>query len=193
MAKAQKAKGKKRARKTPECVVLPDPSEEAESFVADAYDLINRYECVEEDDFGDVVDEEKLIEWLNHIRGELEVLADDGWEGYRDAMDALSNRLWKIGIAWPQHIPCSWADEVYPEDLKKKISETALYRDDLLAIRRYGDRILCRFKDTVHLLVEHARKTIKNFPQAEPPKAKGKKKLSYKRCAAKVPRKILRK
>ena len=188
MAKAQKAKGKKRARKSSEPVWVPSATEEAESFVAEAYELINLYECVEEDDYGNVVDEERLIERLDEIHAEFGELADDGWEGYRDAMDALSNRLWKIGIAWPQHILSSWADEVYPEDLKKEISETALYREDLLAIRRYGDRILCRFKDTVHLLVEHARKTIADFPQDEPQNAKGKKKRSHKRVATKLPR-----
>ena len=66
---------------------------------------------------------------------------------------------------------------VRPEDLKKEITETCLYRDDLLAIREYADNLKCRFKEAVHLLVEYARNTVKDFPQKEKPSMKCKKEI----------------
>ena len=177
MAKSQNAKSKGRNRKTQKPVWVPDVKELAESCIANAYDLINRYECGEEDDYGNVVDEEILIERLDEIHAEFDELVQDGWVGYRDTMDALSNRLWQVGVAWPQHLQYwSLADVVLPEDLKKEITGTCLYRDDLLAIREYADDLKCRFKDAVHLLVEHARKTVKDFPQKEKPSRESKKK-----------------
>ena len=173
----KKSKSTKRANNELETDYAAIATENAEGYLADAYDLIVRFEHGEEDDFVEPIDEENLLSELNYIRDKLDDCADDGWDDYRDAMDALSNRLWKIGVAWPQYLPpCSWADEVHPEDVKKEITETALYREDLLAIRSYGDSILCRFKDAVHLLVEHARKTVKDFPPKEKPSKKCKKK-----------------
>ncbi len=168
MAKAQKAKGKKRTRKAPKPDYVMDLTGEAEEYIAVANDLIDRYELGEEDDYGNPVDEERLIARMYEIHSELGELEEEGWEGYRDAMDALSNRLWQVGIAWPQHLPYwSWADVVLPEDLKMEISSTCIYQKDLIAIRKYADSQMWRFKDTVHLLVEHARKTIDGFSMVE--------------------------
>ena len=167
MAKAQEMKGKKKSRKAPETVWVPSATEEAESLIGDAYDFIHRYKYGEEDDYGNVVDEERLIERLDEIHAWFGELVQDDWEGYRETMDELSNRLWELGVAWPQHLPYwSWADVVLPGDLKKKISKTCLYQKDLIAIREYADAKMWRFKDTVHFLVNHARKTLNDFSEA---------------------------
>ena len=116
---------------------------------------------------------------------------EEGWLGYRDAMDEISNRLWQNGVAWPQQLPYwSWADVVRPEDLKREISQTCLFRDDLLEIRRYADELKCTFKEGVHKLIEHAQATLAEFPKPEPPEPEedsngSRKKKSTKRTTAK--------
>ena len=138
----------------------------AEDCIGRAYSLIVRFE--DKGQFEEPISEEELISELDCIRAELDDCSDDGWDAYRDAMDALSNRLWKIGVAWPRYLPWwSWADVVCPKDLQDEISETCLYRDDLLAIRSFGDALKCRFKEAVHILVEHARETMPEFPKEE--------------------------
>ena len=37
----------------------------------------------------------------------------------------------------------------------------------ILAIRSFGDALKCRFKEAVHILVEHARETMPEFPKEE--------------------------
>ena len=119
---------------------------------------------------GEEIDEERLISELDCIHTELGEYDEEGWTGYRDAMDALSNRLWQNGVAWPQHLPYwSWADEVRPEDLEREISPTCLFRDDLLEIRRYADELKCTFKEAAHKLIEHAQATLAEFPKPELP------------------------
>ena len=153
----------------------------AEDLLSDADSLIARY--LEDGAYEDPIAEEDLISELDCIRSELDDCEDDGWAGYRDAMDSLSNRLWKIGVAWPQSLPYwSWADVVLPKDLKREISETALYRDDLLAIRSFSDVLKCRFKEAVHILVEHARKTIAEFPKPQNSRKKARDNTSRKKA-----------
>jgi len=169
---------KTKSKKSRKPSKLPDYSaraiEQADECIGRAYSLIDRFE--DDGQFEEPLDEEELISELDCIRDELEDCSEDGWRGYRDEMDALSNRLWKIGVAWPQFLPySSWADVVRPEDLKDEIQETCLYRDDLLAIRRFSDALKCRFKEAVHILVEHARATMPDFP-------KGTKKARQRTC-----------
>ena len=152
-------------------------SEDAEDYLRRAETLISNFEYDEEDEYGEVIDEETLLTELYCIHDKLLDCDEDGWDGYRDAMDALSNRLWQIGVAWPQSIPLSWADEVHPEDLKMEISPTCLYREDLLAIREFSDNLKCTFKEAVHMMVEHARNTLAGFPK-KMEKVKVKKKQS---------------
>lgn len=168
-----KSNGKKRTRKTPEPepVYVPSLEDEVGYWFGAADEVIYQFEHNEEDDYGKVVDEKRLIERLNYIHEELGELMEDGWDGesYRDAMDAWSNKLWKLGVAWPQDLPYwSWADVVDPKDLKKEICATCLYQKDLIAIRKYADEQMWRFKDAVHFLVEHARKTLDDFSKPEP-------------------------
>ena len=159
----EKAQRRKR-NNLPDCTAWA--IEQAEACIDRAYSLIAEFE--DKELYDEPISEEELISELNYIRDQLDDCTDDGWDGYRDAMDALSNRLWKIGVAWPRYLPWwSWADVVCPKDLQDEISETCLYRDDLLAIRSFGDALKCRFKEAVHILVEHARETMPEFPKEE--------------------------
>lgn len=105
MAKAKIAKSPNRAHCKLNVDYAAIATDKANECLSDAYDLIARFEYGEEDNYGEPIDEEGLISELDCIRSELDDCAEDGWRGYRDAMDALSNRLWKIGVAWPQFLP----------------------------------------------------------------------------------------
>lgn len=165
--------------------------EEAEECLARADSLISDFLSGEENLDGEVIDEERLVSELDCIHSELGEYDEEGWLGYRDAMDEISNRLWQNGVAWPQQLPYwSWADVVRPEDLKREISQTCLFRDDLLEIRRYADELKCTFKEGVHKLIEHAQATLVEFPKPEPPEPEedsngSRKKKSTKRTTAK--------
>ena len=144
--------------------------DEAEECVSYADRLISDFLYNDDSVLGEMIDEDRLISELDDIHSELGLFDDAGWTGYRDAMDAISNRLWQNGVAWPQHLPpWSWADVVCPEDLEREISPTCLYREDLLEIRRYADELRCTFKEGVHKLIEHAHATLAGFPKPEPP------------------------
>lgn len=124
-------------------------TESADYAVGRAHDLISEFEMSDGE-----MEEEELISELDCIRDELQDYSEDGWRGFRDAMDELSNRLWLIGVAWPQFLPaCCNADIVAPEDIETKIRGTYLYEEDFKAIRKYSDEIQCTFKAAVHELV----------------------------------------
>ena len=124
-------------------------TESADYAVGRAHDLISEFEMSDGE-----MEEEELISELDCIRDELQDYSEDGWRGFRDAMDELPNRLWLIGVAWPQFLPaCCNADIVAPEDIETKIRGTYLYEEDFKAIRKYSDEIQCTFKAAVHELV----------------------------------------
>ena len=143
-----------------------------------AADALSRAHCLI-DEFemsDDEMEEEELISELDCIRDELQDCSDDGWRGFRDAMDELSNRLWLIGVAWPQFLPaCCNADIVAPEDIETKIRGTYLYEEDFKAIRKYSDEIQCTFKAAVHELVARGIESYRVECRAMEKKARAKK------------------
>ncbi len=153
-------------------------TEEAEYALSDARNLIYEYEESDGE-----MEEEDLLSDLDCIRDRLDDCAEDGWPGYRDAMDDLSNELWFKGIAWPQQLPIwSWADVVDPEDVKIPIHDTCLYEDDFLAIRKFSDKIRRTFKDTVHELMVRGMKSYEASRRASERRAKARKKNSKAKC-----------
>jgi hypothetical protein len=123
-------------------------TEHAMSALNEAYNRIYEFEE------NDCEDEDALIEDLDCIRSTLDDCAEDGWDGYRDEIDALSNRLWLLGVAWPQFLPVwSMADVVQPEDVDKGIRHTYIYEDDFKAIREFSDMYHCTFKEAAHELL----------------------------------------
>ena len=146
-------------------------TESADYAVGRAHDLISEFEMSD-----DEMEEEELISELDCIRDELQDCSDDGWRGFRDAMDELSNRLWLIGVAWPQFLPaCCWADIVEPEDVKMKIHCTYVYEEDYQAIREFSDELGCTFKAAVNELVVRGIKSYREECRAMEKKARAKK------------------
>ena len=119
---------------------------DAEDALSRAHGLIDEFEMSDGE-----MEEEDLISELDCIRDDLQDCSEDGWRGFRDAMDELSNRLWLNGVAWPQFLPaCCWADIVEPEDVKIKIHSTYVYEEDFQAIRKFSDELQCTFKAAVN-------------------------------------------
>ena len=146
-------------------------TESADYAVGRAHDLISEFEMSDGE-----MEEEELISELDCIRDELQDYSEDGWRGFRDAMDELSNRLWLIGVAWPQFLPaCCNADIVAPEDIETKIRGTYLYEEDFKAIRKYSDEIQCTFKAAVHELVVRGIESYRVECRAMEKKARAKK------------------
>ena len=143
----------------------------AEDALCRAHGLIDEFEMSDGE-----MDEDELDSELNCIRDELEDYSEDGWRGFRDAMDELSNRLWLMGVAWPKYLPVwSWADVVDPEDVKIKIHCTYVYEKDFLAIRKFSDELRCTFKVAVNELVVRGLKSYRDECRAMKQKARAKK------------------
>ena len=144
---------------------------DAEDALSRAHGLIDEFEMSDGE-----MDEEDLISKLDCIRDDLQDCSEDGWRGFRDAMDELSNRLWLIGVAWPQFLPaCCWADIVEPEDVKIKIHSTYVYEEDFLAIRKFSDELQCTFKAAVNELVVRGIKSYREECRAMEKKVRAKK------------------
>ena len=142
-----------------------------------AADALSRAHClIDEFEMSDgEMEEEYLISELDCIRDDLQDCSEDGWRGFRDAMDELSNRLWLIGVAWPQFLPaCCWADIVEPEDVKIKIRSTYVYEEDYQAIREFSDELGCTFKAAVNELVVRGIKSYREECRAMEKKARAK-------------------
>lgn len=135
-----------------------DDWEDLSCVLSDAEQCISEYEDVLHD--GEVTPEatDALVSDMNCIRDRLEDFADDGWEGYRNAIEEFSNRLWLLRVAWPQYLP-PWhvADTVDPADIGKDIRMAWIYEDDFFAIRKMSDDQKMNFKDMVKELVELGR------------------------------------
>ncbi len=164
------AERKKREEKEEEEYIARAEAD-AEDALSRAHGLIDEFEMSD-----DEMEEEDLISELDCIRDELQDCSDDGWRGFRDAMDELSNRLWLIGVAWPQFLPaCCWADIVEPEDVKTKIHCTYVYEEDFQAIRKFSDELKCTFKAAVNELVVRGIKSYREECRAMEKKARAQK------------------
>ena len=142
--------------------------EYAADALSRAHGLIDEFEMSDGE-----MEEEELISELDCIRDELQDYSEDGWDGFRDAMDELSNRLWLIGVAWPQFLPaCCWADIVEPEDVKIKIHGTYVYEEDFQTIRKFSDELQCTFKAAVNELVVRGIKSYREECRAMEKKAR---------------------
>ena len=161
------AERKKREEKEmKECIARAEGY--AEDALCRAHGLIDEFEMSDGE-----MEEEELISDLDCIRDELQDCSEDGWSGFRDAMDELSNRLWLIGVAWPQFLPaCCWADIVEPEDVKMKIHCTYVYEEDYQAIREFSDELKCTFKAAVNELVVRGIKSYREECRAMEKKAR---------------------
>lgn len=167
--KESEVERKKREEKEEE-EYIARAEEYAEDALCRAHGLIDEFEMSD-----DEMDEDELISELDCIRDELQDCSDDGWRGFRDAMDELSNRLWLIGVAWPQFLPaCCWADIVEPEDVKIKIRSTYVYEEDYQAIREFSDELGCTFKAAVNELVVRGIKSYREECRAMEKKARAK-------------------
>lgn len=164
--KESEVERKKREEKEKE-EYIARAEEYAEDALCRAHGLIDEFEMSD-----DEMDEDELISELDCIRDELQDCSDDGWRGFRDAMDELSNRLWLIGVAWPQFLPaCCWADIVEPEDVKIKIRSTYVYEEDYQTIREFSDELGCTFKAAVNELVVRGIKSYREECRAMEKKA----------------------
>ena len=164
------AERKKREEKEEEEYIARAEAD-AEDALCRAHGLIDEFEMSD-----DEMEEEDLISELDCIRDELQDCSDDGWRGFRDAMDELSNRLWLIGVAWPQFLPaCCWADIVEPEDVKIKIHGTYVYEEDFQAIIKFSDELQCTFKAAVNELVVRGINSYREECRAMEKKARAKK------------------
>ena len=142
----------------------------AEDALSRAHGLIDEFEMSDGE-----MEEDELTSELDCIRDELQDCSEDGWRGFRDAMDELSNRLWLMGVAWPQFLPaCCWADIVEPEDVKMEIHCTYVYEEDFQAIRRFSDELQCTFKAAVNELVVRGIKSYREACRAMEKKARAK-------------------
>ena len=164
--KESEAERKKREeREMKECIARAEA--DAEDALSRAHCLIGDFEMSDGE-----MEEEELISELDCIRDELQDYSEDGWDGFRDAMDELSNRLWLIGVAWPQFLPaCCWADIVEPEDVKIKIHGTYVYEEDFQAIREFSDELKYTFKAAVNELVVRGIKSYREECRAMEKKA----------------------
>ena len=143
---------------------------DAEDALSRAHGLIDEFEMSDGE-----MEEDELTSELDCIRDELQDCSEDGWSGFRDAMDELSNRLWLIGVAWPQFLPaCCWADIVEPEDVKIKIHGTYVYEEDYQAIREFSDELGCTFKAAVNELVVRGIKSYREACRAMEKKVRAK-------------------
>lgn len=128
---------------------------ELTDVLSDVEQCIFEYEDALRDDEVTSEDTETLISDMNCFRDRLEDFADDGWKDYRDTIEEFSNRLWMLGVAWPQYLP-PWhvADIVDPADINEDIRKTWIYEDDFLAIRKMSDDQKMTFKAMVKELVK---------------------------------------
>ncbi len=169
LVESEAERKKREEKEEEECIARAE--EYAEDALCRAHGLIDEFEMSD-----DEMDEDELISELDCIRSELQDCSEDGWGGFRDAMDELSNRLWLIGVAWPQFLPaCCWADIVEPEDVKMKIHCTYVYEEDYQAIREFSDELKCTFKAAVNELVVRGIKSYREACRAMEKKARAKK------------------
>lgn len=160
------SRGTKKAKKV-ECEVVEDSSyademrdaaaETASELLGQASQIIYDCEAYIEDDDQESI--ENALSELDCIRDSLEDCAEDGWDGFRSAIEDLSNEAWNVGLAWPQNpsMYCDF-DLVSPDDVENSISSVWILSEDADEIREMSDRLRMTFKEMVHDLLRLGKK-----------------------------------